>query len=689
MLQKVVRKSFPLPNVHHIKSIPNKNIIERLKQNSIRAGWQFHDSTGSVDICSDTENNVLKVYNIIAQLECTTPPSPIHAVAPQNMPIVTGGGHQVFGLPHSNLQEFRSSQSVQPQVAFGPGSHSIKEENVIQKAHLQSNLTHSHQLAQQSLHTTIKHDLEGHIARYLKAKKLPTVLRAEYDVEVNIDLKAFRLSLEGTAKNVEAADTELKTLINSLSCQRVSLSPTYRLQLESLDRRIVFAKLDEAHITARWCINNSQLLLCSNNKENTDHALGIILSLANCSELMPESARSRHSFNDLNEEIVSHKLSCGIEKLRYFKTLKYDKEIELACKVSVAVDLGSQCLEVKGQKTKVLEAIKRLNDIVKNFVTKCYLRAEIFTKCLKNVKNVDIIAALRNGQVKAGWDVTDDQLVVCGDNENSVDRASSMIDKLVVVSNYPETTLSPAEIKATEMTSQWSSLLQKLMKKNVQVEVDYRTSKVDIAMAASENKMAVKFQLDQFFAPIRKQSHLIPLSAVCEQLFLLNLDHITPVCQTQGNKTVTVSIENQSCCLTSLASSSLSAASQKVEQILSNVCVRTKNVKPSALNAWLLTEPAKNRVQEIANIFYVIINPSQQNIATSTGNSSAIKIHNLTAVEADISTLTVSFLFSFLSLCYAISKTDGKPTTVFVAISGFIAFYYKFILLFASVIKLN
>ena len=375
--QELVRKTFPLPKIHYFKNIPYKNIVERLKENRIRAGWHFHERAGSVEICSNTENNVHTVYDMIKQLGRTAPSPSLRAVAPQSNPIAAGGRHQVHRFPHGNQQEsrpsesvqqpfravapqnnqiaargrhqvfrfphanqqesrfsesvqqplravapqnnsiaagdrhqvhrfphgnqqeFRSSESMQQQVEFGPGTHPNHP----------SGSAHRPQCVQQPSHTKLEQVLDAHIARYLKAINLPTRLNTAHNVKVWIDFKSFRLSLEGTAENVKSADAELKNLINSLSCQKLPLSPTHSSQLETLNYRTVLAEFEKAHIKACWFINDGQLLLCSNNEESTAKALGIILSLANCSELMPGSA----------EEIISHKSPCGIEKLRYFK----------------------------------------------------------------------------------------------------------------------------------------------------------------------------------------------------------------------------------------------------------------------------------------------------------------------------------------------------------------------------------
>ena len=187
-------------------------------------------------------------------------------VASQNNPIAAGDRHQVHRFPHSNQQEFRSSERVQQQVEFGPGTHPSHP----------SGSAHMPQHVQQPSHTKLEQVLEAHTARYLKAINLPTRLNTAHNVKVWIDFKSFRLSLEGTAENVKSANAELKNIINSLSCQKLPLSPTHGSQLESLNHRTVLAEFEKAHITARWCINNGQLVLCSNNKKSTAKALGIM-----------------------------------------------------------------------------------------------------------------------------------------------------------------------------------------------------------------------------------------------------------------------------------------------------------------------------------------------------------------------------------------------------------------------------
>ena len=482
--------------------------------------------------------------------------------------------------------------------------------------------------------------------RYLKTTNVATSFK---------ECLTFKNSRDGTSNCVihkdhpdaEAAKNAVYK-IEQKAVRKAFPLPNIRC-FKDITPKTIVKKLKENRIRVGWhfYVSTGVVELCSNTAKNVQKGYDVMKQLG-LDSVVPPSPHTMHqeasSSPCMEQKVFSDKLSCGIERLGYFKTLKLGKETEQVFRVSITVDLSSRCLMVEGQNTKVFEAIEHLNGLIEKFVTKRYAKKKIFMKCLRKVQIRDVITALRTDQLKAGWDFMDDQLLVCGDNENSVDRAFSTIEKLVVVSDYPETTLSQTEIKATETSSEWSSLLQKLVEKNIQVEVDYSTSKVVVAMAASENMMAVKTQLDQFFAPSRKKSHSIPLSAACEQLFFLNLDHITSACQSKGNETVTVSIENQSCCLTSLASSSLSVACQKVERILSNVYVRTKNVEPRALNTWLLTGSAKNRVKEIADICHVIIDRSQQNIATSNGNSAPTKIHNLTTVEADISRLLVSSL---------------------------------------------
>ena len=482
--------------------------------------------------------------------------------------------------------------------------------------------------------------------RYLKTTNVATSFK---------ECLTFKNSRDGTSNCVihkdhpdaEAAKNAVYK-IEQKAVRKAFPLPNIRC-FKDITPKTIVKKLKENRIRVGWhfYVSTGVVELCSNTAKNVQKAYDVMKQLG-LDSVVPPSPHTMHqeasSSPCMEQKVFSDKLSCGIERLGYFKTLKLGKETEQVFRVSITVDLSSRCLMVEGQSTKVFEAIEHLNTRIKKFVTKRYAKPKIFVKCLRMIQKSEVITALRADQVKAGWNVMNDQILVCGDNEDSVERAFATIEKLVVEFDYPETTLSQAEIKGTETSSQWSLLLKKLVKKNIQVEVDYSTSKVVVAMAASENKMAVKSQLDQFFAPASQISHSIPLSAVGEQLFTLNLDYITSACQPQDNETVTVSIENQSCCLTSLASSSLSVARQNVERILANMCVQIKNVEPRALSAWLLTEPAKSRVKEIAYICHVIIDTSQQSISNITGSSAAIKNHSLTTNEADISKLLVSSL---------------------------------------------
>ena len=450
------------------------------------------------------------------------------------------------------------------------------------------------------------------------------------------------LVIEGPSSAIAAAKNDLDRQATSLCRQQYMVRCDTLENFRTVSHSDVIQSLRGAKAWAGWHADAAQgmLYICGKDRSVVDRAFSAISQLfdtpvqaspsfATSQRQMPLSPRSPGAMGAMpvsprfsttqqplfptsptpqlamTPETFSDKMDMNLEVLRYLKTTKICKELLAIYQVNIT--LNQSPIEVSGQRRQVFSAIEHIHSLQESLAVQGHAMPSVFLSCLSKVQNKEVIASLRSGNVRAGWDIRDGKLWVCSDNCDNGNKATKVITGLISHGEFPENG-GLTEVQRSSLASRsdgWKALCDDLTSKyqTLEHEYDHGRSKIAYAVYEKDAKAPLLAAFESFFNPkIARMTSKVQLGAKNIEIFRTRSHSLERNCQPKNDESVRLNISGTYCQISSPSSNSVKYAENFIRKKLRSLHTQSVPVARASQCEWLHSADGQKRVEEIGKL---------------------------------------------------------------------------------------
>lgn len=292
------------------------------------------------------------------------------------------------------------------------------------------------------------------------------------------------------------------------------------------------------------------------------------------------------------------------EKLAFLRATlsNFVKKTEDELNVNISVDVHRSCLTIRGSKQPVSRAIEKAKTYLENLYIKAVERSSEFINCLSKVKYKEILDAIKRAQVRAGWDIREQKLWLCGDSRPRVYKAEEAICGLIAGGEYPEAGKLTAEQKQSVISAEkWRPYKEQLTANHSTLHIGYNadSSKIFFAVKDKDAFHSVLQSLKDFFAPTEPSSSTVTLTEDFRNLLTEYKEHIELICESSDDNLVTLEVAGSTCIVSSLYTASIMNVKTILEAMRDETSSTNMEISWKVQQRWLVTEEGRNRLRDI------------------------------------------------------------------------------------------
>lgn len=376
-VESLCQKSYPTSHscVNMLNGIADREIVQVIRANGVRAGWDGNMALGEVHICSDTTMDADTAFNTL-----------LHLV------------NERFKRKSDGKSSKEKPKEYVASDGLPVGTETL---------------------------------------RYLKANvKFCQQLEQEYSMFLIFHLTDQVLEVCGpNMKGVKTAIRGIKKVVSNLPHQSLKLTAQEELILKSLNPYHVVREFGAVPMTVGYHLEESMLYLCSDSASNLQKARNIMDFFVKDHVVKSEVEQGRWMSNLMTVRwALSSKPYCielKLAQLRYMKTMIGEMQAKYNVFIICTENPCTLLVHCTGTDVEKI-TLSKVQTVVDGLCIKYFMKEDRYIDIFGSLGYSQIVRALIGSQVRAGWSTENGQLLICSADADSVANAERALSRLVL-----------------------------------------------------------------------------------------------------------------------------------------------------------------------------------------------------------------------------------------------------------------
>lgn len=295
-----------------------------------------------------------------------------------------------------------------------------------------------------------------------------------------------------------------------------------------------------------------------------------------------------------------------MEKLAFMRATLggFVRSTEEEFSVEIDVDTRKSSIEFTGTHRAVAAAKKKVKPYLDSLCIHVARQSPEFISCLsKEVRHSEIIEALKQAQVRVGWDIREQKLWMCGDSKPKVEKAESVICGLITEGIYPNEGCLTDEQKQglVSKSGSWKLYKEQLVRDYPDLHIGLNSDLSQVVFAVKDKDIyhTVMHSLTRHFAQPETYHSEMKISEDLAKLLRAYKAYAEKKCRHSSEDPVILDVSSTrlTCAISSTSSRSIKLAGVILKAFTLDRL--SMDVEWKVQFDWLKTEEGAHRLTEI------------------------------------------------------------------------------------------